>query len=90
MAGVDARELVETRRRYLAVLAREVEARGLFWRFAGPGEALLTVSGPRTRRQVMVVATVCADGWYFLWPGGGMACVGDAATVAARLAGLLH
>ncbi|TDB95146.1 hypothetical protein E1266_14260 [Actinomadura sp. 7K534] len=77
------------RRRHLAVLAREVEARGLSWRLAGPDESLLSVTGPRTRRQAMVVATLCGDGWYYLWPGGGMAAVAEAAVVAERLTRLL-
>ncbi|TDC61586.1 hypothetical protein E1200_28620 [Actinomadura sp. GC306] len=77
------------RRRHLAVLAREVGARGLSWRFAGPEESLLSVTGPRTRRQVMVVATLFGDEWYYLWPGGGMAGVADAAEVAERLTRML-
>lgn len=89
MSVVGGREIAEVRRRHLAALAYEVEARGLSWRLAGPGESLLSVSGPRTRRQIMVVATPSGDGWYYLWPGGGMADVTEAATVAASLAALL-
>ncbi|MFD0536852.1 hypothetical protein ACFQY7_27110 [Actinomadura luteofluorescens] len=58
------------RRRHLAALAREVEARGLAWRFAGPGESLLAVYVPGTGRHVIVLATPCGDGWYYLWPAG--------------------
>jgi hypothetical protein len=86
---VGGREIAEVRRRHLAVLAREVEARGLSWRLAGPEESLLSVAGPRTRRQVMVVATLFGDAWYYLWPGGGMAGVAEAADVAERLTRLL-
>lgn len=89
MSVVGEREIDEARRRHLAVLARELEARGLAWRLAGPGESLLSVTGPRTRRQVMVVATLSGDGWYYLWPGGGIAGVGEASTVADALARLL-
>ncbi|MFI0370543.1 hypothetical protein ACH35V_21975 [Actinomadura sp. 1N219] len=88
MSVVGGREIAEVRRRHLAALAHEVEARGLSWRLAGPEESLLSVSGARTRRQIMVVATPCGDGWYYLWPGGGMAEVTEAATVADRLARL--
>ncbi|QXJ21072.1 hypothetical protein AGRA3207_001888 [Actinomadura graeca] len=77
------------RRRHLAALAYEVEARGLSWRFAGPGESVLTVLVPRTSRQVMVVATPVGDGWSYLWPGGGMADVADVPLVADQLARLL-
>ncbi len=86
---VGVREVGEVRRRHLAVLAYEVEARGLRWRLAGPQESVLSVVGPRTRRQVMVVATPVASGWSFLWSGGGMADVGRVAEVADRLARLL-
>ena len=86
---VGGREIAEVRRHHLAVLAREVEARGLSWRLAGPEESLLSVTGPRTRRQAMVVATLSGDGWYYLWPGGGMAGVAEAADVAERLTRLL-
>ncbi|WP_344897453.1 hypothetical protein [Actinomadura meridiana] len=89
MSVVGGREIAETRRRHLAALAREVEARGLTWRLAGPEESLLSVSGARTRRRLMVVATPSGDGWYYLWPGGGMADVTQPETVAARLAQML-
>ncbi|WP_243722985.1 hypothetical protein [Actinomadura sp. 7K507] len=89
MSVVSGREIAEGRRRHLAALANEVEARGLSWRFAGPGESLLSVTGPRSRRQVMVVATLAGDGWYYLWPGGGMADVAEASGVADRLTRLL-
>lgn len=81
--------IAEVRRRHLAALAREVGARGLDWRFAGPEESLLAVYGPRTRRRLMVVATPAGDGWTYLWPGGGMADVTDVATAADQLARLL-
>ncbi|MFG2090443.1 MULTISPECIES: hypothetical protein [unclassified Spirillospora] len=88
MSVVGGREIAEERRRHLAVLAHEVEARGLSWRLAGPEESLLGVTGPRTRRQIMVVASLSGDGWYYLWPGG-MAGVADAPDVADRLIHLL-
>ncbi|MFA1547626.1 hypothetical protein [Actinomadura chokoriensis] len=81
--------IAEVRRRHLAALAREVEARGLAWRFAGPEESLLAVYGPRTRRRLMVVATPAGDGWSYLWPGGGMADVTDLTAAADQLARLL-
>ncbi|TDD89154.1 hypothetical protein E1298_14440 [Actinomadura rubrisoli] len=77
------------RRRHLAALAYEVEARGLSWRLAGPGESVLGVRGPRTPRQVMVVATPDGDGWSYLWTGGGIADVTGVAQVADELARLL-
>ncbi|SNT50714.1 hypothetical protein SAMN05443665_10378 [Actinomadura meyerae] len=89
MSVVGGRETAETRRRHLAALAREVEARGLAWRFAGPDDSLLAVYGPRTRRRVMVVATPAGEGWSYLWPGGGIADVADAAGAAAELTRLL-
>jgi hypothetical protein len=85
---VDGREIAEARRRYLAALAYELEARGLSWRFAGPGESVLSVHGPRTHRQIMVVATPVGAGWSYLWPGG-MADVGAAPGVADRILRLL-
>ncbi|HEY8481457.1 MAG TPA: hypothetical protein VIL71_16665 [Spirillospora sp.] len=87
--SVVGREIDEARRRHLAILAREVEARGLAWRLVGPGESLLRVTGPRTRRQIVVVATLAGDGWFYLWPGGGMAGVSEVAAVADRLTRLL-
>lgn len=89
MSVVGGREIAETRRRHLAALAREVEARGLAWRFAGPGESLLAVYGPRTGRRLMVVATPVADGWSYLWPDGGMADVTDVGAAADQLTRLL-
>ncbi|MEU8802650.1 hypothetical protein [Spirillospora sp. NPDC048819] len=89
MSVVGGREIAEERRRHLAALAHEVEARGLSWRLAGPEESLLSVTGPRTRRQIMVVATLSGDGWYYLWPGGGIADVAEAPNVADRLTRLL-
>ncbi|MGP4024213.1 hypothetical protein [Actinomadura sp. 3N407] len=90
MSVIGGREIAEARRRHLAVLAKEVEARGLSWRLAGPEESLLSVTGPRSRRQIMVVATLSGDGWYYLWPGGGMADVAEAPNVADRLTHLLE
>ena len=89
MSVVRGREIAEERRRHLAALANEVEARGLSWRFAGPEESLLSVAGPRSRRQIMVVATLTGEGWFYLWPGGGMADVAEAPGVADRLTRLL-
>jgi len=86
---VGGREIPEMRRRHLTALAYEVEARGLSWRFAGPGETVLIVLIARTKRQVMVVATPVGAGWSYLWPGGGMADVTDVPHVADELARLL-
>jgi hypothetical protein len=86
---VGGRDIAEVRRRHLAALAYEVESRGLSWRFAGPEESLLAVYGVRTGRHVMVVATPSGDGWFYLWPGGGMADVTRLSEVADRLAALL-
>ncbi|MFD0687760.1 hypothetical protein [Actinomadura fibrosa] len=77
------------RRHHLATLACEVEARGLGWRFVGPGEALLGVRGPRTRHEIMVVATPDGAGWSYLWPGGGIADVTGVVQVADQLVRLL-
>ncbi|MFB4307047.1 hypothetical protein [Actinomadura sp. GTD37] len=81
--------MAEVRRRHLAALAREVEARGLAWSFAGPGDSLLAVYSPRGRRRLMVVATPVGDGWSYLWPDGGMADVTDLTIAADQLARLL-
>ncbi|XVQ09293.1 hypothetical protein ACQP1W_43295 [Spirillospora sp. CA-255316] len=89
MAVVGAQEFAEVRRHHLAALAYEVEGRGLLWRLAGPEESVLTVLGPRTRRQAMVVATPAGDGWSYLWTGGGIADVAEVMSVADRLARLL-
>ncbi|MFB4318509.1 hypothetical protein [Actinomadura sp. 21ATH] len=89
MSVVDAQEFAEVRRHHLAALAYEAEARGLRWRLAGPEESVLAVLGPRTRRQIMVVATPARGGWSYLWPGGGIADVAEVAVVADRLVRLL-
>lgn len=83
---VGAQEFAEVRRHHLAALAYEVAARGLSWRLAGPEESVLTVLGPRSGRQIMVVATPAGDGWSYLWTGGGIANVADVSNVADRLA----
>ncbi|MQY06409.1 hypothetical protein [Actinomadura macrotermitis] len=89
LSVVGAQEIAEVRRRHLARLAYEAEARGLRWRLAGPEESVLAVVGPRTRRRIMVVATPSGGGWSYLWSGNGMADVGEVADVADRLARLL-
>lgn len=89
MAVAGAQELAEARRHHLAALAHEVEARGLNWRLAGPGESVLNVASTRSRRQVMVVAMPVGEGWSYLWAGGGMADVGDPGRVADQIARLL-
>jgi hypothetical protein len=86
---VGAQEIAELRRKHLATLAHEVEARGLRWRLAGPEESVLAVVGPHTRRQVMVVATPVGEGWSYLWSGNGMADVAAASRVADQLGRLL-
>jgi hypothetical protein len=86
---VGGREIAEVRRRHLAALACEVEARGLAWRFAGPGESLLAVSMPGTGRHLIVLATPSGGGWYYLWPAGGMADVTRLTEVADRIHALL-
>ncbi|WP_344279265.1 hypothetical protein [Actinomadura napierensis] len=85
----DGGEIAEVRRRHLAALAYELEARGLSCRLAGPGESVLSVHGPRTLRQVMVVVTPVGAGWSYLWAGGGMADAATTAVAADRIAGLL-
>ncbi|MDL4817867.1 hypothetical protein [Actinomadura opuntiae] len=82
VSGADGREIAEVRRRHLAALAYELEARGLSCRLAGPAESVLSVHGPRPDRHMMVVATPVGTGWSYLWAGGGMA---DTATDAAVL-----
>jgi hypothetical protein len=82
---VDGREIAEVRRRHLAALAGELQARGLACRFAGVGESVLSVHGPGGNRQIMVVATPVGAGWSYLWPGGGMADVATAPDVAALI-----
>ena len=89
MAVVGAQGFAEVRRHHLAALAYEVEGRGLLWRTAGPDGSVLTVTGPRTRRHVMVVATPARGGWSYLWTGGGIADVTEVMAVADRLARLL-
>jgi hypothetical protein len=86
---LDAREISESRRRHLVALAAEVEGRGLRWRLAGSSESVLGVVDPFTRRRAMVVATPVADGWSYLWTGGGIADVDSVAEVADALACLL-
>ncbi|MBW8484249.1 hypothetical protein [Actinomadura parmotrematis] len=89
MSVIGSPELAGTRRHHLAALAYEVEARGLRWRLAGPEGSVLAVVGPRTRRQLMVVATPTGGGWSYLWSGGGMADAARAADAADLLARLL-
>jgi hypothetical protein len=89
VAVAGAHELAEARRQHLAALAYEVEARGLSWRLAGPGESVLHVANPATRRQVMVVATQVGNGWFYLWAGGGTGDVAEPGRVAERLVRLL-
>ncbi|MFF5260465.1 hypothetical protein ACFY4C_16085 [Actinomadura viridis] len=86
MSVIGAQEIAEVRRHHLAALAYEVEARGLWYRMAGPEESVLAVLGPRTRRRIMVVATPVGGGWSFLWSDGGMADVGEVARVADQIA----
>ncbi len=86
MAVVGAREMADARRHHLAALAYEIEARGLSWRLAGPGESVLHVANPATRRQVMVVAMPTGEGWFYLWAGGGMAEVTQPARAADQIA----
>ncbi|QFG26922.1 hypothetical protein F7P10_08785 [Actinomadura sp. WMMB 499] len=89
MSVVGGRDLARVRRGHLAVLAYEVERRGLACRLAGPGESVLSVRDARSGRSAMVVATPAGDGWSYLWPGGGIADVAAAPQVADRLARLL-
>ncbi|MEU5881285.1 hypothetical protein [Spirillospora sp. NPDC047279] len=89
MSVVGAHEIAEVRRHHLAALAYEVESRGLRWRLAGPEESVLGVANPRSRMQVMVVATPSMEGWSYLWTGGGISGVGDVSRVADQLARLL-
>ncbi|WP_067477965.1 hypothetical protein [Actinomadura hibisca] len=89
MSVVGAREISEVRRHHLALLAHEAEARGLRWRLAGPEESVLSLVGPYSRRQVMVVATPVGGGWSYLWPGGGMADVSQVTDVADQIQRML-
>ncbi|WP_245623238.1 hypothetical protein [Spirillospora albida] len=89
VSATGGREIADVRRHHLAALAYEVEARGLHWRLAGPGDAVLGVLHPRTRRHVMVVAMPAGAGWSYLWTGGGAADVAAVSQVADRLARLL-
>lgn len=89
MAVAGANELAEARRQHLAALAHEVETRGLSWRLTGPGESVLHVANPVSRRHVMVVATQVGRGWFFLWAGGGNGDVRQVARVADQLTRLL-
>jgi hypothetical protein len=79
----------EVRRRHLAALAYELEARGLNWRLLGPDESVLRVTRSTTGRRLMVVAMPSGDGWSFLWSKNGAADVADPALVADRIARLL-
>ncbi|REE95740.1 hypothetical protein [Thermomonospora umbrina] len=89
MTVVGSREIGDARRHHLAALAYEIEGRGLSWRLAGPGESVLHVANPVSRRQVMVVAMPVNDGWYYLWAGGGMGDVTQPAHAADQIARLL-
>lgn len=89
MPPYGAQEMANARRHHLAALAYEVEVRGLSWRLTGPGESVLHVIHPVTRRQVMVVAMFAGEGWCYLWAGGGTGDVGRPALVADQLARLL-
>lgn len=89
LAVAGANELAEARRHHLAALAYEAQARGLSCRLTGPGEAVLQVASPVTRRQVMVVATPVGRGWFFLWAGGGSGDAADPGRAADQLARLL-
>jgi hypothetical protein len=89
VAVVGAREMADARRHHLAALAYEIEARGLSWRLAGPGESVLHVANPVTRRQVMVVAMPTGEGWCYLWAGGGVGDVTRPAHAADQIARML-
>ncbi|WP_233358977.1 hypothetical protein [Thermomonospora amylolytica] len=89
MPPFGAQEMADARRHHLAALAYEIEARGLSWRLAGPGESVLHVAHPVTRRQVMVVAMPAGESWCYLWAGGGTGDVGRPALAADQIARLL-
>ena len=70
--------IAQARRHHLAALAYEAGARGLEWRLAGPGQAVLHVADRRTGRGVMVVAMPSSPfSWTFVWTGGGPADAAD-------------
>lgn len=81
----------EARRHYLAVLAGEVEARGLETRPAGPEDSVLHVTDPETGHMTMVVAMPSSPiSWSYLWSGGGEASAADPAEAAETIAAALR
>ncbi|WP_018658530.1 hypothetical protein [Actinomadura flavalba] len=86
MSLAPAHDPAHVRRHHLSLLAREVGARGLGWRLAGPQASVLAVVAPVSGRQVMVVAMPSGAGWSYLWTGGGFADVTAAAGVADQIA----
>jgi hypothetical protein len=83
--------IAETRRHYLAVLAGEMEERGLVTRPLGPDDSVLHVADPATGHTTMVVAMPSSPvTWSYLWSGGGAASAGDPADAAERIAASLR
>src|SRR5690349_15015345 len=86
MTAIEAQDLVETRRRHLAALTRELQRFGLGCRLLGPERSVLRVAGGSTGRRVMVLASPTTEGWSFLWSGGGIADAADPGTAAHQIA----
>ncbi|HXA59291.1 MAG TPA: hypothetical protein VNW94_09040 [Streptosporangiaceae bacterium] len=79
-------ELIEVRRRHLAALAHELEARGVGWRLLGAGESILRAANTATGRRAMVMVTPSSDGWSFLWNNGGIADASEPSIAADQIA----
>jgi hypothetical protein len=86
MAAIEAGGTIETRRQHLTALAGELRHRGLDCRLLGPDESVLRVINATTGRKVMILASPTANGWSFLWSGGGIADAADPADAADRIA----
>lgn len=89
MAAIGAGGTTETRRQHLTALAGELKHRGLGCRLLGPDESVLRAISAATGRKVMILASPTADGWSFLWSGGGIADAADPADAADRIASTL-
>lgn len=86
MTEIEAQDMSEIRRRHLAALADALQRLdlGLACRLLGPTNSVLRVTGATSGRRIMVLASSTAEGWSYLWSGGGMADAADPAA-AARL-----
>lgn len=80
----------ETRRHLLAVLARELELRGVRCRVVGDRDGVLHAVRPASERSTMVVAMQSFPRrWSYLWTGGGLADAADPGRAADRIAACL-